>query len=567
MSSGGMLTPKIIWACGTGVLLWVATGSAHQVGPPHLQENTRSFPGEWHATWPRVPAMIFGANATGPENATQLGLDALYPLVIYGWQHEDNSSDWHHVGQGLSDQCVALKKSGATSLCVVYRSAANSMPWFDDDAAVMSNATRKNTWFLKNSETGEPLADGPFHPDPYWPISQTWYYDFRNPEVRDYFATAIVDTVAGIDAVDGVFFDMVDYIVCGAFAFEPCDPVKKRTPCGLTFPGGKKGMRDYFSAVWGTMRAVGARLANLGKLGIYSSTNFMQNLSYVPITPQRMEPGRCIQPQDDALKLLDGVPFMRYYEQWIDGNAPTKNATRLDFNRSQCIWQIQNALLEAKAGVATGMHTDVEPMWLADPSTTPALLAVETSVAAFLVTAPLDIPSFYGFSFGKHWYDMSYQHIDLYNRDVGAPLGPPVSVGCCDGDLLYHTTIHDAEGHTDLMNAALQSPQQCSSLCCSMDECAGFLWTPSQGDDSGNCTVGKSCCWIKPTTGRLWEWIYDPDPSGIFYDYVSGVKNGLTFRREFEKATVDVRCSEPSGQIRYKNLTNVHDAFEPSLTG
>lgn len=497
--------------------------------------------------------MIFGANVTGAENGPQLALDGRYPLVIYGWQHEDNASDWTDVGTSLSEQCTALKASGATSLCVVYRSAANSMPWFSSDAAVMRNATKKETWFMRNPATGAPLSDGPFHPDPHWPVSQTWFWEFRNPEVQDYFATTVVDSVLSVEAVDGIFFDMVDYMVCGAFEFAPCDPVKPaRVPCGLSFPGGVDGERAYFDAVWSTMKRVAEKLADHGKLGVFSSTNFMRNLSWAPEAPQRMEPGRCIKPQDTANAIMGDAPWARYYEQWVDGNAPRIGTTSLIFNRSQCAWQIQNALLEAESGIATAMHTDIGPMWMQNITATPALIAVDTALAAFLITASLSTPSFYGFSFGSQWYDSAYHRIPSYDREIGRPLGLAKQLGCCDGELLPHTYAHDAEGHHDLFNTPTSTAETCASLCCSLSACAGFQWTSSQAGAAGNCSAGDACCWIKPTIGRLEHWTYNATPGSLEYNMVSGAKRGLTFQRQFEHATVNVHCSQPSGSIDFK---------------
>eukprot|EP00041_Stephanoeca_diplocostata_P035642 m.1264725 g.1264725 ORF g.1264725 m.1264725 type:complete len:559 (-) comp24736_c0_seq10:2802-4478(-) len=540
------------------LLVFIGTPRAATLVDPRSRLDAENNPffanSKWRATWPRIPAMIFGANVSGPENSTQLEIDGMYPLVVYGWQHEDNSSNWTHVGRHLSEQCAALKRSGAASLCVVYRSVACTQPWFDADAAVMANESRKNTWFLQNSITGGPVVNGPFHPDPFRPEHQTWYWDYRNPQLKAHIRDVVVEEVMSADAVDGVFFDMVDYAVCGAFEFAPCDPSRpQRTPCGLEFPNGTAGMRAYFDGVWGAMRGAAERLAEKGKLALFSSTNYMSRLPFAPEQPQRMEPGACIQPQDDANAILAGVPWARYYERWVDGTAQRRGARSLVFNRSMCVWQIHNALREGAAGIATVMHTDVGPMWLDDPDTTPALLHIDTALAAFLVTAPRTTPSFYGFSFGRDWYDASYRHVGVYNRALGEPLGPAQQLGCCDGALLPHVYIHDAAGHVDLFNTAAPTATACAALCCATDACAGFQWTRRQAGAVGNCTSGGPCCWVKPTVGRLEHWTYNATAGSVEADMVSGVKDGLTFRRAFEHATVEVQCARPTGTITYSN--------------
>lgn len=135
------------------LLLGIALASTSaETTAEHVPEtHSPTWNSQWRATWPKVPAMIFGANVSGPENTTQLQIDSMYPLVIYGWQHEDNSSNWTHVGQRLSEHCAALKRTGASSLCVVYHSVACSQPWFDSDAVAMADDSRRHTWFLQNT--------------------------------------------------------------------------------------------------------------------------------------------------------------------------------------------------------------------------------------------------------------------------------------------------------------------------------------------------------------------------------------------------------------------------------
>ena len=441
---------------------------------------------------------------------------------------------------------------------MVYRSVASSQPWFDIDALVMNNSTRKRTWFLQNAHTGQPVSDDGFNPDPLLPPrGQTWLWDYRNREVQDHIAGAVLDTVMASTAVDGVFWDLVDDTVCGAFQFEPCSEptASARTPCGLPFPDGDEGKRAYFNGVWSAMREVTRRLADRGKLGVFSSANFMSNISWKPTSsPVHFEPGACILPEDTAIRIMSGVPWMRFYERWVDGNATDgRGATALEFNRSQCVWQIENALLESKLGVGTVSHTSVNPPWLVDPGETPALIHVETALAAFLIAAPTEMPSYFGFSFGQRWYDNSNQRISLYDREVGKPLGPPTRLGCCDGDLLPNTIVHDEEGFHDLFNVVMPTPQECSALCCRLDDCAGFQWTSHQRGNAGNCSDGGVCCWIKPTVGRLWHWSFNSTPGSAEASSVSGLKHGTTWRREYEHATVSVRCSTPAGTVTFKS--------------
>ena len=177
---------------------------------------------------------------------------------------------------------------------------------------------------------------------------------------------------------------------------------------------------------------------------------------------------------------------------------------------------------------------------------------VTVAAAAFLIAAGNRTPSFFGFSFGQQWYDQSYQYIDTYARDVGKPLSEASRLGCCDGRLLHHTYVHDAAGHGDLFNVVLRTAEACSDLCCEMDDCQAFQWSSNQSTAAGNCSLGSTCCWVKPTAGRLEHWTFNDTAGSLEYDMVSGVKNGLTFTREFERASVEVNCALTTATIAYK---------------
>ena len=753
--------------------------------------------------------MSFGANQSGPENAAQLKRDRAYPLVIFGWQHQDNSSGWRHIGRALSHQCAVLNggggargtetgegeekaggedshsetrpmngnstssssgSSGSSSsskdgsgggggsgsgsgsgggvgdtggLCVVYRSIGSSQPWFDADYAAMTNMSRSSSWWLR-APSGYPIHV-PFAPDPRWPSrNQSWLWNYALPEVQDYIIEAVVKPIVEADTaaaagVDGVFFDMVDFAICGSPIFRPCPAAaaaaaaatttkgkgsrayssnnnsssggssstksteqqqeqeqhykkqnkkqqqqqqqqqqpqqqqpqqRKRKPeqqklCGLPFPGGHRAMQAYHTGVWTTMRRAASILAAHGQRAIISSQNFVNGVDWHGGTgnangsssrggsAEHLTPGACVLPEDDVLRIMKGVPWLRYYERFLDGTASAASAAaaaageggeqnggggiaggvgevvvrkksyydsvagphvqeafQLTYNRSMCVWQTENALAEARAGVGIVAHTGVLPGWLNASQVTPAAMqaGLQTALSAFLVVAGAvnnsssgtyndsnkgaarqqqqpPPPAFYGFSTNRLWYDEDYHRIPAYDRAIGQPLGPARRLGCCDGDLLHNVFIHDAAGHTDLFNTPLNTPEACAALCCERDDCAGFQWSRRQQQQqqqqqkqkqsqplslssdprlaeeeqensnrdmaNSNCTVGTPCCWIKPTVGRMWHWTFNATPGSREYDVVSGVKRGTTWRRDFEQASVELRCAEPTGTIRY----------------
>eukprot|EP00911_Craspedida_sp_UC1_P001102 UC1_evm1s826 len=54
-----------------------------------------------------------------------------------------------------------------------------------------------------------------------------------------------------------------------------------------------------------------------------------------------------------------------------------------------CVWQTENALAEARAGVGIVAHTGVLPRWLNASQVTPAAMqaGLQTALSAFLVVA------------------------------------------------------------------------------------------------------------------------------------------------------------------------------------
>eukprot|EP01043_Picozoa_sp_COSAG02_P040349 COSAG02_NODE_3259_length_7079_cov_30.942693_2_plen_559_part_00 len=526
------------------------------------------------------PAMIFGANESGPESTAQLGVDSQFPLVIYGWQHglhdaRDGGSVVHFdAGRRGAAQCAALRRQRPDHACFVYRHAALAMPMFAEERAVMTNASRRH-WFMINPRTGLPVVNDGWANMPQPNMTQAW--NFSVPEASDYFVESIVRPLAEDPDVSGVFFDMVDWTACAAAEWMRCGESSWfKGTCGLPFPGGEAGRRAYFDTVWALYKRVAGLLDSHGKTALYSSTNYVSNVSwpdawsrnnsYDPLPPgtgggNSNDPGSCPKPLDAAIAAMGNTPWTRYYEHWLDVQHPDSRTDplatrgRIRVNRSKCIWQIEDALSQAEAGVPMVMHTGVSST--ADGA---QHLAVNLSLAAFLLAADLHQPgSYFGFSFGDMWEDDGWARIPLYDSDPGTALGPAERVGCCEGYLQNHTYMHDAEGFSDLYNTELHSAEACARLCCSEGACAGFQWTSRQGgpgDDgkpAGNCTGGGACCWIKPTIGRIEHITYDATNSSLEQYYmVSGTKKGMAWRRSYENVEVTVDCAVPSSTMEWR---------------
>ena len=366
------------------------------------------------------PTLFYGANATGPQNATQLKLDARHAIVVYGAEHQTAALGWRGVGAALSAQCAALKRAAvgmaSSPRCFVYRQGAFSMPWFDADRAAMLNPQPSPPLFLPGSD-GVPLAVPSSIVDPLWPpanasssssssfsssagaaapIGQSLLWDHRQEAVVQRFVDE-AEVLAADPAVDGVLYDDVDFVACRAPAFAPCaappsagtasgGPGAQPGPCGVPFPGGDRAA--FFNATWGLFRRVAAALGAVNKTALLASANWMSNVSwptvdsrnssYRPLAPAApaaagsgagggggavgglRDPGACPLPQEAALEIMAGVPWAHFYGGWHNARpaSPALGApSSLSFNRSRCVWLTEEALAEAARGVDAITHT------------------------------------------------------------------------------------------------------------------------------------------------------------------------------------------------------------------
>ena len=62
------------------------------------------------ATSQHIPAMHFGCNASGPENATQLAALLNYETVVFEFRHQMDVKPWNREESVLEEQAVALKR-------------------------------------------------------------------------------------------------------------------------------------------------------------------------------------------------------------------------------------------------------------------------------------------------------------------------------------------------------------------------------------------------------------------------------------------------------------------------
>ena len=358
------------------------------------------------------PSLFYGTNATGPQSAAQLELDAGHAIVVYGAEHETASQGWRGVGAALSAQCAALKATAkdaggiALPRCFVYRQGAFTMPWYDADREAMLSASA-TSFFLPDS-AGVPIVVPTSITDPLWPPpaasvtaaaakpGQALLWDHRLEAVTAHFV-AEAQALAADPSVDGVLYDDVDFVACRAPAFAPCGAApnassSSRQPCGIPFPGGDRAA--FFNATWRLFRRVGAVLGAANKTVLLASSNWVANISwptidsrsaaYRPLKPAApaagdggsgsgdgamgglRDPGVCPLPQEVALDIMEELPrvrWARFFGSWHDADArrpPLTGApSALAFNRSRCIWLTEQVLAEQARGVGTVAHTAV----------------------------------------------------------------------------------------------------------------------------------------------------------------------------------------------------------------
>merc|ERR1719326_469216 len=69
--------------------------------------------------------------------------------------------------------------------------------------------------------------------------------------------------------------------------------------------------------------------------------------------------------------------------------------------------------------------------------------------------------------------------------------------GChaiCNVTTLQHGNNHG--GH-DYVHFTSASVEDCQQRCCADEECGAFTWTSYQPQNSGVCSQGQGCCWLK----------------------------------------------------------------------
>ena len=181
------------------------------------------------------PSFWFGANVTGPDAPHLRENDVLkYKAVWFGWQTMNGVSGCKHEEAKLSAQTAAVKaQGGAGKTTLAYGcDVSNVMTFYDKQQSALADPNNSG-WFLHAPKAAAPSAELQqrqprvsagtcgFNGNPAW--------DFRNESARKYFAEVVVGQWADDPAVDSVFVDEADALVC-YWSDDPTSPKSAGLP-------------------------------------------------------------------------------------------------------------------------------------------------------------------------------------------------------------------------------------------------------------------------------------------------------------------------------------------------
>ena len=301
------------------IAIAASVATAASAAPP------AAVPGWKYHGFTSFPAAYFGANMTGPPNATELAFVARHQLAGFGWQASmatrwPGAAPWEPPANGgslpanysyseeavlaadaarLSRYARAHAPTAAVDAAFVYRQASVANWWFADDRAMYGGHAE---FFLRDAAGRLCWRDGPF-------------YDWTAPGAPEYYLGHHVQTLCDEASRGGgggnggglpraVFFDGVDTTAraSGQIVYP------HHTNCTLNLTKAKSRAL-YAGAIDWSVR-VGKALNDCGVLPIYSLGGAMD--------PAIAADRGYIASEQGLVRSLAAakVSWARYYEFW-----------------------------------------------------------------------------------------------------------------------------------------------------------------------------------------------------------------------------------------------------------
>lgn len=280
-------------------------------------------PFSWPFDWARIPTAMFGCNTSGPESAAQMTFNARFGITIYEARTMMDLHNYTDTEHWLQVQAAAMKAAHPKEPVFAYRSASGTDAFFRLGAAITQNATRQREWLLHfqpDPKTGKLNCD----PRGFGCSD----YDFRVPEMRDYYLHQIIPEVASEPNLDGVFFDDCDTVVGGARSGKWLSEAERAEISNASLPVLAEAFRLLNAAGKTPMWSSGRTFAGIPAAGVTRwspAASFPQGAAYT---------------EEAVMEAFHGLKYWRYYEFWMwQAGAAT------------CGAQIANALREQEHGV------------------------------------------------------------------------------------------------------------------------------------------------------------------------------------------------------------------------
>ena len=291
-----------------------------------------------------------------------------------------------HEETDLSQSAAAVKKLKTSVTTTVYAaSGSNLYGFYDWQAAAMADPSLQG-FFLTSIKAGR-LGDCPFS-------YKEW--DWRNASARDYFVDKIVGPWVKNDAVDAIFIDEGDAVMC-------------RNQTGLP----TEEMFKWANGSFEVYRRSAASLAAVNKRLVLSLKN-----GYVGAEPEEPKVPACPVPYDAVVEYMQPVPWIRYHEYF--GTLEESQKSTMCHNLMATAVKesaTENLAFSAHGGNYTASTT------------------LELTFAMFMVarnaTAGGEM-DYYGWSTAPYWYSRDWKYNEtaaLFNQDYGEALGPPMRDG------------------------------------------------------------------------------------------------------------------------------------------
>lgn len=329
----------------------------------------------------RFPALWFGTFPSQGFNSSSFYDLSNYSLVMLGFTYPDA----HNEATLLANAVAVKKNSGAVPpLVYVYRNAHLALSSFDLQREAL--ATLPSSAWLRNCSGAGPCRPGP---------GDSQAYNYSTSAAAEWYVAKVVEEAAREAAIDGVFFDEVDWATCGFLQSE----------CGARFTAAE--VESLWVGTAATMARALARLSSANKATVQSL------FSALASNGRAIDSKPCVHPEEAWLRVMmgdgGGAPpplLSRFYGDlgWYGPDGA---------NASVCAAYIRNMLQEAELGLG-----QVVRAVLPGPTATEA--DVESLAAAALLS--LTPRSYIGFSTGWGYDDWRWWNV--MGRELGAPLGP-----------------------------------------------------------------------------------------------------------------------------------------------